>query len=258
MSKNVAVQDLKTKHRRSTRVRQFLIITTAALLAIPVGCTSSGTWSRNALADALVVSYRDMVWAKRAFNLRYGNCDRPYAQHFENGFCAGYAEMCGGGDGYTPALPPEDYRGYEYQTADGAKCINSWFEGYPAGVAAAKKDNAGTYHDVLISRMINSAIKQDNTEAKLPSQVPVVQANGSQTTQRAQPASYTPRPVDPTYDYMRPANTLPPIVAPKGASTSKAVGTRVAQADYEPTPGNNAPLPMGASAIQDTDGPAKQ
>ena len=103
--------------------------------------------------------------------------------------------MCNGGDGYVPALPPEEYRAPEYQSADGAKCVNSWFEGYPAGVAAARKDKSGTYHDVLISRMIDSAIDQSNTDPVLPADVQVVSTNE------------TPSPTTPMV--MTPAGNLP-------------------------------------------------
>ena len=143
--------------------------------------TASFTGCKLGIKEASMLTYRDTVWAKRAFNLRYGNCKRAYANHFENGFCAGYTDMCNGGDGYVPALPPEEYRAPEYQSADGAKCVNSWFEGYPAGVAAARKDKSGTYHDVLISRMIDSAINQSNTDPVLPSDVQVVSKDANQS-----------------------------------------------------------------------------
>ncbi|MDE0935439.1 MAG: hypothetical protein OSA89_05955 [Mariniblastus sp.] len=152
----------------------FLIICVAILM------TASFTGCKLGIKEASMLTYRDTVWSKRAFNLRYGDCKRAYANHFENGFCAGYTDMCNGGDGYVPALPPEEYRAPEYQSADGAKCVNSWFEGYPAGVAAAKKDKSGTYHDVLISRMINSAIDQSNTDPILPVDVQVVSKDAIQ------------------------------------------------------------------------------
>ena len=120
------------------------------------------------------LTFRDLVWSKRAFNLRYGNCDRPYSDHFENGFRDGYSDVCQGGDGYTPALPPDNYRGYEFQSADGSNCVKAWFEGYPAGVAAAKKDNSGSYHDLAVSRLLDAAIKQEKTKPKMNGAVPVI------------------------------------------------------------------------------------
>ena len=163
----------------------FLIICVAILMTV------SFTGCKLGIKEASMLTYRDTVWAKRAFNLRYGNCKRAYANHFENGFCAGYTDMCEGGDGYVPALPPEEYRAPEYQSADGAKCVNSWFEGYPAGVAAARKDKSGTYHDVLISRMIDSAINQSNSNPVLPEDVQVVSKDAIQSS-KARMASMPP------------------------------------------------------------------
>lgn len=165
------------------------------IICVAILTTASFTGCKLGIKEASMLTYRDTVWAKRAFNLRYGNCNRAYAKHFENGFCAGYTDMCNGGDGYVPALPPEEYRAPEYQSADGAKCVNSWFEGYPAGVAAARKDKSGTYHDVLISRMIDSAIDQSNTDPVLPADVQVVSTNE------------TPSPTTPMV--MTPAGNLP-------------------------------------------------
>lgn len=154
-----------------TRLGTRLLLIGIAMLTLSqtAGC-------RLGIKEAAMLTYRDEVWARRAYNLRYANCNRKYAKHFERGFRAGYQDMSNGGDGYVPALPPDEYRSYEYQTSDGAKCINSWFEGYPAGVAAAKKDKSGTYHDIMISRMVNSAIAQTKTTPVLPGDVKIVPA----------------------------------------------------------------------------------
>lgn len=155
--------------------QRLLILFFAAAMALPnSGCASGLRLGSLGFGDALLESYRDRVWAKRAYNLRYNNCDRPYESHFQNGFVAGYCDTCNGGDGYVPALPPDDYRGFEYQSPDGAECVKSWFEGFPAGVAAAKKDRAGEFHDIYTSRMINSAIEQDKAKHILPSDAPVL------------------------------------------------------------------------------------
>ena len=153
--------------------RQWLVrLAVVALLGVTAtqaGCNVVRTFDQTA-----ALTFRDFVWSKRAFNLRFGNCDRPYAEHFQNGFQDGYTDVCQGGDGYTPALPPDTYRGYEFQSADGSNCVSAWFEGYPAGVAAARKDNSGTYHNLAVSRMLDAAIKQEKTKPKLTGAVPVV------------------------------------------------------------------------------------
>lgn len=194
----------------------------AALLVIPSsGCASGLRIPRLGLGDALMEKYRDNVWAKRAFNLRYANCDIPYPEHFENGFVAGYCQKCNGGDGYVPALPPDQYRGYEFQSADGAQCVKAWFDGFPAGVAAAKKDRAGDFHDIYTSKMVNSALVQDNAKHVLPDDVPVLKGSLKKAQLQAN-SQAVPPPPSPVYREAKlsplvptPINTISPsYVAP--------------------------------------------
>ena len=177
--KNVGVRKKRTSDSApSVRSGSKILLAIAfVLMSLQLaGCSSLPTPDifDGTLIDKVFSDYRDNVWARRACNLRYSNCNRPYASHFESGFEAGYVGICNGGDGYVPATPPECYWGFDYQTPDGAQCVNAWFEGYPAGVAAAKRDHAGTYRDVFVSRMIQSAIKQDNATKTTPQDVPVV------------------------------------------------------------------------------------
>lgn len=197
----------------------------AAVLVIPSsGCASGLRIPRLGLGDALLEKYRDNVWAKRAFNLRYANCDIPYPEHFQNGFVAGYCQKCNGGDGYVPPLPPDQYRGYEFQSADGAQCVKAWFDGFPAGVAAAKKDRAGDFHDIYTSKMVNSALAQDNAKHVLPDDVPVLK--GSVKRAEIQTASQSPPTPSPVYREASlspldraPINTMSPsYVAPPATS----------------------------------------
>ncbi len=252
MFKKVVVKNQASFSPRAG-IRLVLIGIAMLTLSQSVGC-------KLGLHETAMVTYRDYVWAKRAFNLRYGNCDRPYAQHFENGFCAGYEATCNGGDGYVPALPAEEYRSYEYQSVDGSKCVNSWFEGYPAGVAAAKKDKAGTYHDVLISRMINSAVQQEKTGAVLPDDVPVVAAKqANMSMQRTAPVVQPP-----TYPSYMPSGEMPSVLqqgtfqappqanmaTPKLPEIVPPTLPEIVQANYvpqpqiKPAPASNQPLPM--------------
>ncbi len=198
----------------------------AALLVIPAsGCASGLRIPRLGIGDALLEKYRDNVWAKRAFNLRYANCDIPYPEHFQNGFVAGYCQKCNGGDGYVPALPPDQYRGYEFQSADGAQCVKAWFDGFPAGVAAAKKDRAGDFHDIYTSKMVNSALVQDTAKHVLPDDVPVLK--GSVKKAEMQAAAQLPPEPSPAYreaklsplvrtpvNTMSPSYVAPPVMSP--------------------------------------------
>ena len=166
MSDSRSIRFFSLNHQWLAR---FTVVALVGVIATQTGCNILRSFDQ-----AAAITYRDLVWSKRAYNLRYGNCERPYAEHFRNGFCDGYSDVCQGGDGYTPALPPDNYRGYEFQSADGSNCVDAWFEGYPAGVAAARKDNSGNFHDLAVSRLLESAIKQEKSKPKVTGEVPVV------------------------------------------------------------------------------------
>ncbi|QEG22855.1 hypothetical protein [Mariniblastus fucicola] len=163
----------------STRrlIAATMLLALAFTSLIQTGCTRP--IRRLGIMDELAIAYRDRVWAQRAYNLRFANCNREYSDHFKSGFCSGYSDVCNGGDGYIPALPPEEYRGYEYQCAEGSKCVDTWFEGYPAGVAAAREEKAGSFHQMHVSRMIDQAITQDKATNVLPSDVPVTKSSAT-------------------------------------------------------------------------------
>ncbi len=159
------------------RILSSLMLAVAITSLTYTGC--SQPIRRLGIIDELAISYRDQVWARRAYNLRFANCNRQFESHFENGFCAGYSDVCNGGDGFVPALPPDEYRGFEYQCAEGSNCIDAWFDGYPAGVAAAREERVGKYHEVRTSNMIDRAISQQKAPNKLPADVPVTKPNAN-------------------------------------------------------------------------------
>jgi len=209
-------------------IQTSLLTVFAALLVIPSsGCASGLRIPRLGFGDALLEKYRDNVWARRAFNLRYANCEIPFADHFENGFVAGYTDQSNGGDGYVPPLPPDQYRGYEFQSADGAQCVKAWFDGFPAGVAAAKKDRAGDFHDIYTSKMVNSALAQESAKHLLPDDVPVLEGSAKKAESQTG-AHLAGPPLPPAYREAKlpplvgsPVNTIspsyvaPPVMSPK-------------------------------------------
>lgn len=207
MSAKDTTLNSETETQRTTnRVwRRLCVAAIAGLIASQsIGCCFTGGCGAGGLAsgfmDRQISCYRDKVWAKRAFNLRYGNCDRKFGDHFRNGFVDGYCSVCDGGDGFVPAMPPECYWGNEFQCAEGAQCVNSWFEGYPAGAIAARKDGAGSFRDVYISKMINSAIIQEKKQAELepPRMAPVVPRDKTTLPPLVQPGQ-TQATVTPAY-----------------------------------------------------------
>lgn len=189
--------------------RLVMLSMVAVLLCGSFGCRCIETF-HTAYVDGPIRCYRDRVWAERAYNVRFGNCQRSFETHFERGFIEGYSAVSQGGDGFVPAMPPREYWGSEYQTADGAQCVNTWFEGYPAGAAAARQDSAGNYHQIYVSKMMESAITQEkaspvkNRTARLVS----AHSDGSDTLRQAS-ARNAPIPVIVDPSVGRPLNVIP-------------------------------------------------
>ena len=180
-------------------VSKGLLIALAVFVVAQTGCSVISTNpGRHRLVDDMFVRYRDVVWARRAYNLEYGASPRPFADHFQRGYVAGYCSVCRGGEGYVPATPSKDYLGYEYQSEEGAACVNAWFEGYPAGAQAAKNRNLDKYGNIYISRLMEQAIDQTEVEPKLPSDVPVV-SPANDSTSSPSPENVPPMPIQ-TYN----------------------------------------------------------
>lgn len=234
----------------SSEVSTRRLIAASMLLAlaftslIQTGCTRPVR--RLGIVDELAIAYRDRVWSARAYNLRFANCNREYSDHFKNGFSAGYSDICNGGDGYLPALPPEEYRGYEYQCAEGTACIDTWFEGYPAGVAAAREEKAGSYHEMHISRMIDQAITQDKATNILPSDVPVAKPSATLIPPKAGTTVATKhfRETAPS----RPATAAAKTVATKPAAP-KASASRASSPSHSVLAKPSAPVSVASKDI---------
>lgn len=178
----IAAKQCSSRNEKPNRALASLLLLIAALV-----CTqTTGCFGPNRphacgnLVDGMFSNFRERVWAHRAFNLEYRHMPRKFREHFRKGFVEGYCNVCNGGDGYIPAMPPRDYWGYEYQSSDGAQCVSAWFEGYPEGVAAARKANAGKNADLYISSMAERAVQQEREGVRLASQVGIVNSETSQ------------------------------------------------------------------------------
>lgn len=62
-----------------------------------------------------------------------------YPHHFGEGFRAGYVDICRGGSGCPPTLPPKCYWGFWYRNEAGRAKTVEWFNGFAAGAAAAQQ-----------------------------------------------------------------------------------------------------------------------
>jgi hypothetical protein len=113
------------------------------------------------LMEQHVSRMRDHVWAKRAFHLRYGHCSRVHADHFCDGFVAGYGDICHGGAGECPAVAPEKYWGFQYRSQEGAEMQTAWFAGFEAGAEAARLDGAASFQEIQVSHAIEQALLEE-------------------------------------------------------------------------------------------------
>lgn len=120
--------------------------------AFTPGCVP---WSRGLRTiDERVTDWRDFIWGKRAFFQRYG---REQAGPFMDGFLEGYHDMLQGADGCLPVVPPRRYWNWKYQSAGGQGAVSEWFNGYSAGVTAAKEDGLANLSRVPISTQYNGS-----------------------------------------------------------------------------------------------------
>lgn len=129
-----------------------LLIGLLVMGAIMPGCVP---WSRGLRTiDEKVTDWRDFIWGKRAFFQRYGQGE---SGPFMDGFLEGYHDMLQGADGCLPVVPPRRYWNWKYQSAGGQGAVSEWFNGYSAGVTAAKEDGLANISRVPISSQYNGS-----------------------------------------------------------------------------------------------------
>ena len=129
------------------------------------GCTMFNA-SRDSLMhleciDEFMVEHRNRVMAAKAwYREKVRLAGHHHAKDLKAGFIKGYLEVAEGGPGCTPAVAPQDYWGWRYQSASGRVAVNSWFEGYPLGVKAAEQDGIGHWsHVSLGSHHVQTTVK---------------------------------------------------------------------------------------------------
>jgi hypothetical protein len=139
---------------RKRRVRMTILATLVVAITGPsTGCTMfSGmhrALTRHDGLDEFMVNYRNNAWSARAWLCtKHEYHGHRYLSDLEAGFRQGYADVAAGGNGCTPAICPQSYWGWQYQSADGQQRMNAWFEGYPLGVKAAEEDGIGHWRRV--------------------------------------------------------------------------------------------------------------
>ncbi len=99
--------------------------------------------------DEFMIDYRNRALAEKAwYRDKPQFCNHQYLKEFKEGFISGYIDVASGGNGCVPAIAPQKYWGWRYQSALGQAAVNAWFEGYPMGVRAAEKDGLGNWQQI--------------------------------------------------------------------------------------------------------------
>ncbi|TVP98140.1 MAG: hypothetical protein EA381_13215 [Planctomycetaceae bacterium] len=151
-------QAVPTADRGKARLakRAFAAALLASVLIPHAGCTMLANAQKNLGRhdgmDEFLVSHRNRAWSARAWLCnQQGYRHHPYKADLEAGFRQGYEDVAAGGSGCTPPVCPRSYWGWQYQSPDGQKRMNAWFEGYPLGVRAAEQDGIAHWGAVVTS-----------------------------------------------------------------------------------------------------------
>ena len=211
---------------------KFSLLIAMLLIGSMTGCVP---WARGirSLEDT-VTDWRDFVWGKRAFYQRYGN---DKSSPFRDGFLEGYHEILQGGDGCLPVVPPKRYWSWRYQSAGGQAAVSDWFNGFSAGVAAAKEDGLNGLSCVPLSYQYNGA-----------SDVPIeaMPMDGANPIEQLEPGQ-TPKPsVEPPSP---PAGKTTMMYFPANSGIQPATANQPLSRSI---PVISSPLPMGSGTVQVT------
>ena len=138
----------------------------------------------------------------RAHRAYWSSCDDLFGtrmgRHYARGWKKGYADVLMGGDGQCPAVPPQCYWSFKFQSEAGAAAIDEWYQGYSQGAAEALASGRDQYHGVPRSDYFRqcspSCLSSDYSEYDYGKSVLGIQAKGAnndatQGVPRGRPAS---------------------------------------------------------------------
>lgn len=203
-------------HRGASCAKRAVMLGLLSLTALGMGCSTLSGLSRqlsyNDSFSEWVVGQRNSAFAAKAWHLRKHHfCNERYLDDFCAGFRAGYEDVASGGNGCTPAFPPQSYWSWKYQSAEGQTRVAAWFAGYPHGARAAEEDGLGNFSQLQMSSTIYNEYhaagapgtdahlypmpEPSNFQAPQPAGQPGVPAGPLEGTALPQPNSVTPIPM---------------------------------------------------------------
>ena len=115
--------------------RTLLLITT---LVFAQGCASISDYRYRSATE------RRAKAAWRTHKTLLSDQDRNI--DFGDGFKVGYEDVCRGGDGMCPAVPPSYFWDAKFQCAVGAERVETWYRGFELGAQVALIETDKTYN----------------------------------------------------------------------------------------------------------------
>lgn len=137
-----------------------VLMAPAAIIAAPVRGIHNHL-CYNETIDDFAIEWRNRARARKAWKAeRHRFAGHPHIHDLEKGFKDGYVEAASGAPGCLPITPPRSYWGWKHHSQCGQEQINTWFEGFPYGVAAAEQEGVVYYSQLPISDTILTQIEQ--------------------------------------------------------------------------------------------------
>jgi hypothetical protein len=117
-------------------MNQKMNISIRLLLCMIFFTAFTGCHSFRDHQDEKMISIRNRYRAHKAWKHVKKNCNNiKQPKDFGRGFKEGYRDVCMGGNGCPPALPPRRYRSIKHQNLKQRR----WFDGYEHGALAAEQ-----------------------------------------------------------------------------------------------------------------------
>ncbi len=121
------------------------------LLVMQLGLVCCGCGGGTLLPNRCIMDVRDRVLAKGAWHGCGSQYNGPHRGAFKDGFIDGYANVCGGGTGQPPVVPPKKYQSACYSSHAGDSKTIAWFNGFSAGAVAASADGREGLREIVLS-----------------------------------------------------------------------------------------------------------
>lgn len=115
--------------------------TPSTILVLLLSVAANGCYTTRDALDDLSIRLWNHTLARRAWHRSgWERVNPPDAQHFEDGFIAGYADVASGKSGCLPALPPRRYWDPSSLDSAGRQTSLAWYNGYAEGALSAQED----------------------------------------------------------------------------------------------------------------------